>query len=162
MVAVAPRSASRRGARIDERVRAASNNVTTAMAGATDRGPRAHQLQRAVEEWTAEAEQVRRDLDIAERLTGDAHKQALQKLSSRADQLCTVAARIVETAFLGSLLPSDPELDGLRRAAERIDALEQAYRELDGTADRARVWSSGTATARVRALLPAVRRRPAS
>lgn len=163
IVDVPPRTPSRRGARLDQRVRAAVNNVATAMAGAIDRGPLAHHLERAADEWATEATRIERDLRVAEQLTGDAHKQALRRLGDRVDELGAVADRIVETAFLAPLTPSDPELDGLRRARDRIDALEQAYDELDGIDHPSRSWRPATTVVRVRArLLPHALRRSAS
>jgi hypothetical protein len=162
VVDVAPRTPSRRGARLDQRVRDATNNVTTALAGAVDRGPLAHHLEQAADEWSRESTRIERDLRVAERLTGDAHKQALRALAARVDELCLVADRIVGTAFLAPLTPTDPELDGLRRARERIDALDQAYDELDALDRPAAAWRAPATVLRVRARLPHARRRSAS
>jgi hypothetical protein len=153
VVDVPPRSPSRRGARLDERVRDATTNVTTAMAGAADRGPLPHQVEQAAEEWTTEATRVVRDLRVAERLTGDAHKQALRALRSRVDELERVAGRIVDTAFLAPLTPS-PDVDRLLHAVERIEALEQAYRELDDLEHRGWTVATRASTVRLRVRVP--------
>lgn len=155
------RSPSRRGARLVERVADAATNVTTAMAGAADRGSLPHQLEQAAADWTAEATRIDRDLGVAEQLTGDAHKQALRALAVRVDQLEQVAARLVDTAFLDALTPANPDDDRLQHAVERIEALEQAYRDLDELAHPTPPRPV-TASVRIRTYLSLPSRRSAS
>ena len=128
------------------------------MSAAVAGEPAVRQLDQAAAEWRMEAERIQHELVVTQRLTGDPHQQALAILRGRVDTLVAVADRIVEQAFTETLLPRSPVVDRLQHASDRLDALEQAHRELDDlTLDR-RVRRTTLRLVRLRALPGYLRR----
>jgi len=117
--------------RLQQRVREARANVDAAMGSATDELTVTGQLGHAAADWRHEAGRIERELVVTQRLTGEPRKQAMAILKGRVDELQRVADKIVDTAFTETLLPSSPELDRLRHADERLDALERARLEVE-------------------------------
>ena len=140
--------------RLTERVREARANVTTAMTAAAQRGPILRQLEQSATDWKTEATRLDGEIRVARQLTGDPQKLALKKLKARLEPLEEVANRIVETAFTDGLTTKSAELDRLQDAAERLEALDRAYEELEGPdLDQAR-WRKSIDDIRERAHLP--------
>lgn len=128
------------------------------MSAAVASEPAVRQLDQAAAEWRMEAERILHELAVTQRLTGDPHQQALAILRGRVDTLVAVADRIVEQAFTETLLPRSPVVDRLQHASDRLDALEQAHRELDDlTLDR-RVRRTTVRLVRLRTLPGFLRR----
>lgn len=154
------RPRTRRGSieRLQQRVGDALANVDAAMSAAVAGAPSVRQLDQAAADWRIEADRIRHELEVTQRLTGDPRQQAMDILRGRVDTLVAVADRIVEQAFTETLLPRSPVVDRLQHASDQLDALEQAHRELDDlTLDR-RVRRTTVRLVRLRTLPGFLRR----
>lgn len=123
-----------------ERLTAAEANVTIAVDDAWRQGRLGDQLWHAVNEWRGRVVRVRQEVVTAARLTGDAQQAALKQLRRRVDTIEDSSERIVESAFTGRLTPDDR----LQDVTDRLDALDQAYEDLDGVEPQSttdRIWS---------------------
>ena len=112
-------------------MREARGNVVAASGAASGGRTAAHQLDQAAADWHHEADRIDRELAVTQQLTGEPRAQAMKILKGRVDDLVAVANRFVETAFTEGLVPTSPDLDRLRQARDRLDALDQAHRELN-------------------------------
>jgi len=113
--------------KLTERLADAETNVTITVDDAWRQGRLGDQLWNAVYEWRARVTRVRQEVATASRLTGDARQVALKQLRRRVEAIEEAAERIVEVAFTGRLTPDDR----LQEVVERLDALDQAYNEVD-------------------------------
>lgn len=122
------------------RLRHALADVDVALADAAARRGTPEQLTAAAADFRVEAEHVAHTLEVASRLAGPAQLEAARGLAARVEELETIAVRIITAA----LRVTDRDHLGVEAAAERLDALEAAYAELDAAlpTDEFPVWDA--------------------
>ena len=110
-----------------KRLTQAAHDVGVAIDEAARQQHLTPQLEEAVRMWRVEAARLRHELVVASRLSGSTQRTRLKRVKPHVDNEVTMAQRIVDSAFAGRLQATDP----LRDIADQLDALNQAYAEID-------------------------------